>query len=348
MNSIPLLVVQSKTPAAVEVNGTFVGEIGEDIGAVSLPVSHTGDVYVSVLPLGGKRGAQLFSVTRKLTFNRGELIVPERTDGMRLIRWPGGVFALEIEPGELTPRPLYSFPFTIAALDWLDARATLFYENGLHLLVEDAHEKLLFGHTIATHARSGTLFPRKSPQGDDLLFVHINEPEEERLLCIRHKKGRYSVAFEHAAEGFTVAEDGRVKCLKRLDTHLKHERRSVFAFDGGKFSLVSSEPPHRVMRPVTPEDTVIAFIEAVQNRFEREAQSYLSKELCESVDFTDVVEFMGEFDSWIRPLHSTQEEENCVYMGISRKASENVFDARMFKFELDDASPPRIDNFREL
>ncbi len=348
MNAIPLLVVQSKTPAAVEVNGTFVGETGENAGAVSLPVSHTGDVYVSVLPLGGKQDAQLFSVTRKLTFSRGELIIPEHTGGMRIIRWPGGVFALEIEPGALAPRPLYSFPFTIAARDFLDAKATLFYENGLHILIEDSDEKLLFGHTIASDARKGALFQRKSPAGDDLLFVHIDEPHGERLLCIRHRNGRYAMVFEHKAEGFTVADDGRVKCLKRLDTHLKHEQQSVFALDGGKFALVSSEQAKRVHRPATCEDTVIAFIEAVQNRFENEAQSYLTKELAESVGFADIVEFMGAFESWARPLYSTPEEENCVYMGISRRTSENVFDARMFKFELDEASPPKIDNFREM
>ncbi len=348
MNAIPLLVVQSKTPAAVEVNGTFIGEIGENVGAVSLPVSHTGDVYVSVLPLGGKRGAQLFSVTRKLTFNRGELVNPARTDGMRIIRWPGGVFALEIEPGALAERPLYSFPFTIAAKDWLNARATLFYENGLHLLIEDADDKLLLGHTIATDARNGVLLPRRSPAGDELLFVHINETGGERLLCVRNAKERYSIAFEHVAEGFTIANDGRVNCLTRLETHLKHEQRSVYALDGSKFALISSEPAIRVRRPAAPSDTVIAFIEAVQNRFESEAFSYLTRELGESVDFEDISEFMGEFEGWAPPLYGTPAEENCVFMGIYKKASENIFDARMFRFELDDASPPKIDNFREL
>ena len=348
MNAIPLLVVQSKTPAAVEVNGSFIGEIGENIGSISLPVSHTGDVYVSVLPLGGKRGAQLFSRTRKLAFKRGELIIPESTDGMRIIRWPGGVFALEIEPGALAERPLYSFPFTIAAKDWLGARATLFYENGLHLLIEDDQDKLLMGHTIATDARNGVLLPRKSPAGDELLFVHINESGGERLLCIRSANGRFSVAFEHVAEGFTIADDGRVNCLTRLNTHLRHEQRSVYALDGSKFALISSEPAKRVRRPAERGDTVIAFIEAVQNRFENEAFGYLTNELGESVGFADIAEFMGEFEGWTRPLYGTPAEESCVFMGIYKKASENVFDARMFKFELDDAEPPKIDNFREL
>ncbi len=118
MNAIPLLVVQSKSAAAVEINGTFIGEIGEDSSAVSLPVSHTGNVYVSVLPLSRARGAQLFSVTRKLTFKGGELAAPGNTDGMKITRWPGGVFALELEPGEFEECPPRSFPFTIAALSW--------------------------------------------------------------------------------------------------------------------------------------------------------------------------------------------------------------------------------------
>ncbi len=348
MNAVPLLVVQSKTPSAVEVNGTFIGEIGEMIGAVSLPVSHTGDVYVSILPLGDKRGERLFSVTRKLAFKRGELIIPDSTEGMRITRWPGGVFALEIEPGSLAERPLHSFPFTIGAFDWLGARATLFYENGLHLLIEDDDEKLLMGHTIATEARNGILFSRESPEGGDLLFVHISEPEGERLLCVKHAKGRFTVAFEHQAEGFTVGEEGSVNCLKRLDTLLRHEQRSVYAFDGDAFVLVSSEPAKRVLRPSAPDETVIAFIEAVKNRFESEAMDYLTDELAESIEFADIAEFMGEFEGWARPLYGTPAEENCVFMGIYKKASENIFDARMFKIELDGQEPPRIDNLREL
>ena len=347
MNAIPLLVVQSKSPAAVEINGTFIGEIGEDNGVVSLPVSHTGDVYVSILPLGGVRGAQLFSVTRKLTFRGGELAIPKHANDMRITRWPGGVFALELEPGSLTERPPCSFPFTIATLDWLDVRATIFHENGLHLLVEDMDDKLLLGHTIVTDARNGTLFSRHSSEGD-LLFVHINEPESERLLCLIKTNGHFKVAFEHAAEVFDVADDGRVSCLKRLNTLLRHEQLSAYALKGGEFALVASEPAKRARQPVTCEDTVIAFIEAVQNRFEGEAFGYLTKELGESVDFADIVEYMGEFESWARPLYGTPAEDNCAYMGIYNKASENIFDARMFKFELNDAEPPRIDNFREL
>ncbi len=347
MNAIPLLVVQSKKSAAVEINGTFIGEIGESVGAISLPVSHTGDVYVSVLPLGGERGAQLFSVTRKLVFKRGELIIPDSTDGMRIIRWPGGVFALEIEPGTLTPRPLYSFPFTIGTFDWLGARATLFYENGLHLLIEDKDEKLLLGHTIATDARNGILFSRRA-NGESLLFVHINETKGERLVCVKRTKGRFAVAFEHYAEGFTVADDGCVNCLKRLNTRLAHEQRSVYEFDGSEFVLVSTEPAVRVLRPETREDVVISFIEAVKNRFEAEAAGYLTEELALSVGFSDIAEFMGEFEGWARPLYGMPVEENSVFLGICNKASDNLFDARMFKFELDEASPPKIENFKEL
>ncbi len=349
MNAIPLLVVQSKSAAAVEINGTFIGEIGEDNNAVSLPVSHTGSVYVSILPLGGAHSSQRFSVTRKLAFSGGELALPERMDGMKVTRWPGGVFALELEPGVLEERPPYSFPFTVAALDWLrGARATLFYENGLHLLVEDADEKLLLGRTIAAGARTGALFARTSPSGEELLFVHVKEPEGERLLCVREAKGRFDVIFEHEAEGFSVAEDGSVKCHKRLDTHLKHERRSTYALNGGEFVLVASEPAKRVRKPAAREETVIAFIEAVQNRFENEALCYLSDELSRSVDFGDISEFLGDFECWARPLYGTPVEENCVFMGICHKVSENVYDARMFKFEFDECSPPRIDNFKEL
>ncbi len=178
--------------------------------------------------------------------------------------------------------------------------------------------------------------------------MQISEAAGERLLCIRHNRGRFEEVFEHAAEEFTVADDGSVSCLKRLNTHLRHERRSVYTFDGAKFTLLASEPASRVRKPAAREDTAIAFIEAVQNRFEKEALSYLSEELGESVDFADILEFMGDFESWARPLYGTPVEENSVFLGICKKASENICDARMFKFEFDESSPPRIDNFKEL
>jgi hypothetical protein len=304
---------------------------------------------VSLLPLGGARSAQMFPVTRKLTFKGGELAPTGSMTGVKITRWPGSVFALEIEPGKLEDASPYSFPFTIAGINWLEnVNATLFYENGLHLLIEDDSDKLLLGRTIETPARNGILLPRVSPKGEPLLFVHIDESQGERLLCVKGANKHFSIVFEHTAEGFTVSDNGRINCLKRLDTHLAHEQRSVYELDGDQYLLSSSEPARRTRRPITREDIVIAFIEAVKNRFENEAAGYLARDLCESIDFADIVEFIGEFEGWARPLYGTPVEENCVFIGICSEAAENILDARMFKFELDDASPPRIENFKEL
>lgn len=346
---VPLLVVQSSVAAAVEVNGRFVGEIDSDHPAVSLPVSHTGSVYVSLLPLSGSHEIQLFSITRKLVFKNGELVLPGNTEGIKICRWPGGVFVMEMEPGKLEAATPYSFPFTITSLEWLEGvTSTLFYENGLHLLLEDAEDKLLLGRTVATQARNGTLLPRTTPGGEALLFVLINEPEGERLLCVMQAQGTYSIVFEHVAQSFSISDDGRIHCVTRLNTHLKHEQRSVYALSGSEYALASSEPARRTRRPVAREDVVIAFTEAVRNRFENEALSYLTPDLKEALTFSDIKEFIGEFEKWARPLYGTPPEENCVFMGICSQSGDNIYDARMFKFEMSDGPSIHIMNFKEL
>ncbi len=83
---VPTLVIRADTLCLASVNGRIVGECSRT-AHVSIPISDTGDYYISAAPLEGMWA----HVTRKLSFERGTLASEPPAD-LSVCVWPGGVF----------------------------------------------------------------------------------------------------------------------------------------------------------------------------------------------------------------------------------------------------------------
>lgn len=90
---VPILVIRADALCLALVNGRIVGECSR-AGYVSIPVSDTGDYYVTAAPLEG----EWRSVTRKLSFDNG-VLSGELAPDVSVCVWPGGVFELMLFTG---------------------------------------------------------------------------------------------------------------------------------------------------------------------------------------------------------------------------------------------------------
>ena len=133
---LPMLVVRTRNAtAAVEMNGVLMGEVEEN-AYLALPLAESGEYYIGIYPIL-RNAHHYFPVVRKLKFVQGELKPVESTD-VEVYAWPGNVCEAIFTPGVLPTEKRAVFPYTVDQVRLPDGcTATLFYENGLRIAVEE-------------------------------------------------------------------------------------------------------------------------------------------------------------------------------------------------------------------
>ncbi len=291
---MPMLVIRTKeTLAAIELNGMLIGEASEK-KHIALPLSDSGDYYVGVYPLGHEQ-ERYYPMVRKLRFQNGQLQDVDNED-VEVYAWPDGLFEVVFTPGKLARATEQAFPFTIDQLTLPDGCiAILYYENGLRLAVEQG-SRVRYGVMLGNE-RTGSLSLTQS----GILLAIAGEP------CIDDGDvpegyGSTLVALDTSyrelirVTGDAVGLQGEnIVSFSRTPTLLRHDRKRVFRFKGGKYELESSTLGFFTHTPEHPEpgrDMIRAFCEAVQLNQWEEAFSYLSSALRDSSGpYDDIASF---------------------------------------------------------
>lgn len=338
---MPMLVVRTHhANVAVEMNGAAVGEAspGEHL---ALPLSDSGEYYIGIYPLSDGE-FRYYPKVRKLCF-AGGVLQPVESGDVEVYAWPGGVYESVLEPGILPELPEPVFPFTIDQLTLSDGCiATLYYENGLRLAVEEGTRIRYGTHLSAAH--TGKL----SLAQNGMLCAIAGEPElpggdvpEDYggALLILDSDYHELLRISGHAVGFHNEAATR---FQRLHTQLGHERKQIYRWTGGEFA--AEEPQlgfftHTPMPPAPGREIIRAFCEAVRYELWEEAFSYLSPGLHDGLDIDTVHECMGEFIGCRLPL-SRQEHA----MGLIYPAKDGIQPVRVFSFAFENGL---IDNISE-
>ena len=337
---VPLLVIRADTPALIEVNGHPAGECGADTH-IALPLSDSGDYYITLLPLSDSDNARLYPVTRKIGFESGSIRVRPAPD-VSVCEWPGGVFELTMRAGRLRCASACRIPYRIDRIEpRFGSRAfqlTLYYENGIKLSVEEGG-RALCGYALG-EGESGTLNVVEFG-GTAYVAVRTAGRQGERLLLL-------NAAMEESLDVSAAAvqlEENAIEAIDPLGTLLGHERRIRYQYEKGEgFVSSPAETGFFTRPPRTPRGTLeraIAFAEAVREGFEAEAMSYLADDLATSIGFDALQEFFGTFTAARPPIS----DGSGRYLGLITEEEGNLSCARLYEFEFNGEG--QIENITE-
>lgn len=323
---VPLLVIRSSAHALIEVNGQLLGECLPD-SHVAMPAGDCGDYYISAYPL--RPSCWRWGITRKVTLENGTVLPPEAED-MSLCAWPGGVYEVSLHPfPEEAPVP--PFPRDMDSLSCTVGRTlrtfTLYYENGIKLLVEDDGTSrccLSLGEgdygTLALYSLGGRQFTA----------VSIHKEDGERMILLSEE---LRSVLELSAD-CVLLEESCISTITGLGTLMGHEERTRYTCSGGVFHPQCPERGFFTRSYRFPDDRlslVTAFCEAVREGFREEAESYLAPSLKNSFSFDEIKDFLGNFQCCRPPLS----EKSGALLGLVASEGGRVSSARLYEFSFE-------------
>ncbi|OQB22389.1 MAG: hypothetical protein BWY11_02078 [Firmicutes bacterium ADurb.Bin182] len=336
--TVPALIIFADTPSLIEVNAQPVGEASPD-RHIALPVSDSGDYYITAAPLYETQLSRRYAITRKLSLEEGQAKAMVTKD-FSVCSWPGGIYELNISPGLLPVVQAAPFPYTLDTLSWQTKQGklllTLYYEQGLKLLAENN------GAITASYAlgdgRHGEIMLLEQEDAQ-FAMIHTGMENIERMILL---DDTLNTALDISGNCVRFM-NGRIELITKLDTSRRHETRSCFDYIDGDF--LESEPEigfftHDYEPPATFEELSAAFLEAVREGFTKEALGYLTPELAENLSLSDLKEFFGDFSGCRAPVFSDEGH----LMGLIYDGSDGVSIAKLFRFEFEGM---RISNIGE-
>lgn len=282
---VPLMVIRADVDALIELNGRLLGEC-EKGSYLASPVSDAGDYYVCVTPLSAGR----YAITRKLSLEDG-LPAGQLPPDVSVCIWPGGVIEFMLQTGgspEASPRPLE----TIDEAVFSDYSLSLCLSEDMQLYAE--RDGRPFCRYSLGDYESGDFSPYREWMG---LILY---GRDERLLLFDNE---LQTALD--VRGDAVFLENAPICIERLPTLLRHEKRSIYSYNGSSFSAGNPELGFFTRKRPYPKDSRelgLAFFEALREGFAEEAGSYLSRELRSSFSLSEIASFIGPFFSVRTPL----------------------------------------------
>lgn len=324
---VPTLLIRADARALISINGRLAGEADRD-AHLSVPVSDTGDYYVTAFPLGNAPEQKLYAVTRRLAFEHGSLAEPPGDDA-EIALWPGGVFELILRLGRLdcarrcrTPEILDGISPNLGGRGY---ELTLYCDDGVRLSIEENGQQR-GGYSLGP-GEEGYL-ALCEVHGEHFISARVTHGAGERLLLLdSHMRDVLDVSGGHAS----IGENGP-ETIDPLGTVCGHERRIRYVWRDGKFEPTQPElgfftrPP---ARPSNDLERAVAFLEAVREGLAAEAMGYLAPELAAAVSYDNLKEFFGDFVQ-VRPPAG---EMNGKILGLVSKPQNNVSAVRVFELE---------------
>ena len=218
------------------------------------------------------------------------------------------------------------------------ATITLYYENGLRAVAEEDACGATMGYALGYGTHGSISF---IDAGDVLLSViHAKLVDTERAVAL---DGLFRPILD--VEGDSVfVEDGRIVCIKRANTLLRHEEMTVHEYVRGEFKIHKRDRgffTRAYERPKGNADTARAFCEAVKEGFREETMSYLTEDMRKNLDFSQIHTFLGEFSSVRTPVGDVLG----TAVGLISRGAGGISEARLFSFEFDNGL---VSNMAEL
>lgn len=338
---LPMLVVRTtEATAAIELNGTLMGEASPTAHLV-IPLSDSGDYYIGLYPLQDGR-KRYFPVMRKLRFEQGVLQSVGSEDVQAFI-WPNGIVEAVFPLGILPEAAEIVFPYTIQQLKLPDGcMATLYYENGLRLAIEEG-ERVRYGVLLGA-ATTGRLLYAKCgllvALAGGCRLPEADAPEGYGgLLLALDEKYHEVLRLSGDAVGYEV--DSAV-VFHRLPTLLGHDKKKKYRYADGAFLEEEEQIGFFTHSPARLDGgyaTIRAFCEAVLFELWEEAFSYMTPALREGLDAETIRDCFGSFTGLRAPI---PRQENTI--GLLYGKQEERIPARIFSFQLEGGL---IDNIME-
>ncbi|MEG1559602.1 MAG: hypothetical protein RRY79_02230 [Clostridia bacterium] len=326
---VPLFLITSNVTCVVEINGRMIGEV-TDKSYLAHPLSSDGEYYISVIPLKNNPDKLYYSVTRKISLKDGA-IQGDMPDDVIVTEWQGGIIELYISVGVISPFTILQYPCVIESIEVKSENRvfTLYYDNGLRILMEENGIQL-FGRAIGNFT-DGTM---ETMTNGKKLFCVVKVKCElgERMIIFDLD---LNTLFDECGDSVGFM-DANPYTTRKLDSIVGHEEITKYKFDDKKFEIFCKENgfyTHQRKQPEDEKSLAIAFCEAVRDRRDDEALSFLTSNLRDA-DVEEIRTMFGEFSIVKSPIT----EQSGVCAGILRRDTnvKNRFFAKLLRFEFSD------------
>ncbi|MDL2206604.1 hypothetical protein LJC33_06830 [Eubacteriales bacterium OttesenSCG-928-N13] len=267
-----MLIIHSAVPGMVYINGRFAGEADEE-GAVSLPVSARGTLYIELRPLV----PGFLPLARRIALSGGA-VVPASVEGMRgmsLVQWPGGVLEAELSPEQtssnrdrITSREQDALTMRLVQGDQTQLELIRGEERASHPLPNDALPPEL------VYLPDGGLQLMGRTQQDDAYLLALGDSLADARLMVQGRQ-------------VERAEDGSVRALMDMQDSVGHARLMQWTRAGDHY--LPSDPEMMWANgspnwPTTPEETALAALEATLLGLADEVNGYFVPGAISSAD----------------------------------------------------------------
>jgi len=331
---LPVIVVNSRLPGLLLVNGVNAGEVDED-RYVSLPLNSSGTCYLHYLP--AQTGTEHCAV--RFFIEEGVLTPAPKTDApVTLVRWPGGVHEICFYPAAKAAPPAALAPVALSTLAVNGVRFALLQYGGLWLAAERGEDTLL-AHALPQEAQSGAL----QALGEGVCALGSTQNGQWGAVYLPAGQGWQQAVYLQGDE-VTARADGTLHAREALHDAAQHLRQSSWHAQSGLHSTLRS-----TARPHGGEAVARAFLQACALNLYGEAEEYLSAPLRGQINGEALKSFIGEVYTCMPAKYGPAPAAGQTAMALLRKTGDRTLQACPLAFTLaEEAGEQKIDDIRPL
>lgn len=256
----PTIICIAPTPGMIYLNGRFAGEAGPDRPLIA-PVAPSGALYLEYRPLSGPSGG----LARRCAFAGGAPVAEslEDADGLCAVLWPGGALELELAP--------------------VERRTEVFSLDGVPCALARGDEAVLTVNGQSIELPADAEPPRWiRPAGLPALTGALADGGQY-LATLAEDMSAFTGLI--AADRLDFVTGDMLSAIVSLEDTVGHGLLEQWLIDRDGPHRVSSESVWRYGAPrwpQTPEDTMIAAVEAARLGLFAEVEGYLTPALAQT------------------------------------------------------------------
>lgn len=332
---LPVLKIDVQNiPCLLSLNGAI---IGESSSLSPVPITPDGTVFLQAFPLQSDPSALFLPATVKLVVSSAQITEPLPRHAVAYCA-PDGLIQLNLTLPIVPCREDFITPYALSRATFSAQNqtyiATLYYENGLRLAIEDRQgDRMLFLHAPEGITTGILRAQRCFGPFEDILLQGSGQAGPRFFLYHADGSGSFSLGLQ--ADGIGSMEEEGLVVVCPVGDLAGHQRRTCYSYDGSAF--IPSEPEYGFFtcdpRPLhSEEDTCIAFCQALKLGLFSECLSYLSEDLSSGLSLSDLEDFFGNFDHVYRcerPPYSSD-----IQLTLAAPSVENCFLLSHYLFEM--------------
>ncbi len=300
--------------------------------AIHLPIGNAKTHCLQFFPLDNSSTP----VTMSLQLNDDSLVITPESSA-KVVRWPNYVFEIRLWKRKAldikTPFPQILDSCT---LPWhRNMHATLFWENGLYVAIEDDEGHLILGEHLSDNCTLGKLVPVSIVNLPDILVIHGNDASG--ICAILKYTNKPELYFCESAQSVTIdlPDSETLTCIRNLNNRSNHQLKTTIALDSTL--NITREMGHFTSPSPNIEselDLVHLFLDSTLLGLEKEASLCLTPTLREHFPFSVLKEYLGEFSEYLTPPYALQAKDDSLLVGLIQQQGSIVV-SRIFEFEIE-------------